>query len=319
MQSAPAVVNEFQDDLVFGTPDLVNREATRYLFFPGDVLAPRRKQERRDLAHGGEEFFSACMWRSRYFLRRGRITPLEYGARYDIIPRVPDGIRGIAVVNNGTNPTILEDPTLVGIPAYPGEELGTILGAGDDGLPMGVVELTSIRAETYADIQKEGYQKLFFPDYPSLPPTLSGLVGQIKRVDTVDPLIRDMRDEMLLACDMFFFYGTAKVDQDHQLMRQPTTGGYAFGYSPLAETLLPQLEIPRQDQGMRTMAKLTDKLTEAVINKGADGPNMEQVFALMKDNQEALVAAMSREFAKILEAKPTAKSVEKPEAKPKEK
>lgn len=296
--------NEFEQDIVFGTPDVVAREATRYLFLAGDVVPPRRKQERKDFANGGEEINSPCMWRSKYFLRRGRITPLEYGARWDIAPRTPDGTRPIAVLNHGGNPTILEDSTLVGIPAYPGEAIASILNAGDEALRLGIVELTALRGLSFADVEAAGYQKLFFPTYPELPVTLRELTVMIKGVKSVESVVKEMQEQMLASCEMFSLFGSVKVEQDHQLMRQPATGGHVFGYSPLSETLIPQLEIPRQDQGQRTMAQLTGKLTDAVLNQGANSqPDMEKMFALMKDNQEALVTAMMGALAPILAAK----------------
>lgn len=304
MATPATQIPEFQDDLVFGTPDVVAREATRYLFLSGDVIAPRRKQERKDFANGGEEVNSPCMWRSRYFLRRGRITPLEYGARWDIAPRTPDGVRPIAVVNHGGNPSILEDSTLVGIPAYPGEAIASILDAGDEGMRMGIVELIPLRGISFADVEAAGYQKLFFPSYPNLPVTLRELVDTIKGVKSVESIVKELQEQMLASCEMFSLYGSQKVEQDHQLMRQPAVGGHVFGYSPLSETLIPQLEIPRQDQGQRTMAQLTGKLTDAVLaGQTQQGPDMERLASLISTNQEALVAAMMTALAPILAGK----------------
>lgn len=300
---SPGNIPEFEQNIVFGTPDLISREANRYLFFAGDVIAPRRRQERRDLAHGGEEIFSACLWRTRHFLRRGRITPLEYGARWDIAPRVPEGTRAIAVMNHGPNNTVLEDPNIVGIPAYPGEEIGWILGFGDEALPMGIVELSPLVGAAYEDVQKEGYQDLFFPTYPDLPPTLRELQAAINSVRSVESNVKEIKEQMLSSCDLFRLYATTKVEQDHQLMRKPANdSGFVFGYSPLSETLLPQLEIPRQDQGLQTMAKLTGKITEAVLQKNSDQPDMERMFELIKANQDSLVSAMADQFGKLLAA-----------------
>jgi len=294
---------EFQNDLKFGTPDLVNREATRYLFFAGDIITPRRKQERKDLAHGGEESASPCLWRARHFIRRGRITPLEYGPRWDIEPRVPAGTRTIAVIDHGGNPTILEGSALLGIPTYPGEAIFEIIATGDEGMPMGIVELNSLRGVDYVDVAKENYQHLFFPTYPNLPPTLRELEDTIRKVRSVESVVNEIKSDMLDSCARFRLYGTAKVEREHQLMRKPANeAGYVFGYSQLAETLLPQLEIPRQDQGLQTMAQLTGKITEAVLNQGATqtGPDYERIFGLIKENQEALVASMTAQFGALL-------------------
>lgn len=345
MSTAVQPVNEFNDfEVTYFNEDIIRREAVRYLFFPGDVIDIRRKQEREDLRHGGEEIGSACLVRTRQFLRRCRITPLERWGEPMPLELIPEGVTPIGITR-ATEQGSEQGYTSVkvnlhGFPKFPGEEIGWILQAADNsGVRKGIVELTNLRAIEWNDFQKMGIQYLFFPDYPKLPATLREVVEIIGRVDSRDSLIHTVQQQMLVACEQFRLWAVARMEAENMLIRMGTTKeGWTYRYSGLAETLLPQLEMGRADsylseqtrfQGdlVQAQAKLTEAVTTALQQAPPSaGVNVtelvttiqsqlaEQTRAMMEQNQVFLAETLSRLFGTTTEEtdKPAGKDKKKP-------
>jgi hypothetical protein len=195
----PLVVSQFPDDGIedFTRTDLINKEAVRYLWNPGDMIETARKMDFKESPHnlnmGGEEIESACLWRTKpkNYLRRGGFTPLEVGPRYHIKEDLDiSDLRGAlnTVQNEKTGQT-----TLYGMGVYPGDELKKFLkpDSANKNIPKGIVEISTLRGRKPIrdksctdmliynlhdrDVEIFNLQTFFFPEWPKLPVTLREL------------------------------------------------------------------------------------------------------------------------------------------------
>lgn len=294
----------------------------RYLWFPGDIIGSRRKQEMRDLVamgllwknkplqvlrNGGEEFGTPALARTKGFVPKAFITPLEIAAYWVVPQAVADGaatFRGVAnapETTAGMTAYVGRPGALVGEQVLPGHAASWILSAAsnDQGYRRGVVELTSLRGVKWDEGSIAEIQHLYFPDYPTLPNTLSALEEMIRRV-LLDQSgdIREIGEQMLNGCDEFRTWGTARLQDEFTLVQTGTTpGGYTYRYSELARSLMEQLEITPQDQQLTQVARLQEQVGKSVLQmaeiKGAD--QNEIVKALLTNQQQiaAVLAAIS--------------------------
>lgn len=323
-------VNEFNDfNPVIYADEIVRREATRYLFFPGDVIGARRKQERADLAAGGEEVGSACLVRTKGFLRRCRISPLERWG--ELMPQelLPEGAVTIGIQQTGPGGSeqgfTSFKQNLYAYPKYPGEEITWILQHADNsGMKKGIVELTALRAMDWKEYEKLGLQKDFFPEYPKLPVTLREVEEAIQataRRAGGNSMLGQMADEMLTGCAMFRRWATARIEAANILVRIGTTkDGWTYTYTDLDETLLPQLEMERVDHHLQNQARFQGTLADSQLklaelieravsgaapSTGVDTTTLittiqqqmaEQQAVMMKQNQEFLKETLAKLF-----------------------
>lgn len=330
MNQAVQRVNEFDDfEPTYFNEDIIRREAIRYLFFPGDVIDPRRKQERREFDHGGEEIGSPCLVRTKQFLRRCRISPLERWGDPMPMELMPQGVTPIGitpVASQGSEQGYTSyKSNLYGFPKYPGEEINWILQTADNaGIRKGIVELTPLRTIEWRDFEKTGIQYLFFPDYPELPTPLREIENMIRAVDSSESMIKEIKKEMLESCAQFRLWATARAEIEHTLVKMGTTPqGWTFRYSGLAETLLPQLEMERADQYLQNQTRFQGDLVEAqkqlaeavttALQKSGVTPGLdvggivtiiqkemaEANRQLMEQNYQFLSATLSRLFGDV--------------------
>src|SRR5687767_9042968 len=83
--------NEFGDYTPLQPPvGTIRKEETRYLFCALDVITPKRKRDCRRLEQGGHEVQSHCLSRTRGFIRKARITPLDMGGEPILEENAPD-------------------------------------------------------------------------------------------------------------------------------------------------------------------------------------------------------------------------------------
>jgi hypothetical protein len=130
----PEVFDEFADHSLVQPPvGTIRKEETRYLFNALDVITPKQKRDCRRLVKGGHVVQSFCLTRTRGFIRKGRITPLDLGGEPILEENAPDD-SSIFPINNPDTPLaensrvmIGSQSPLVAIPAYPGVELPIIL------------------------------------------------------------------------------------------------------------------------------------------------------------------------------------------------
>lgn len=262
--------------------DAVPKDATRWLFFPGDVLQPRRKRELREMtgfgirtpdgadfplySGGGEEINSVCLLRTKGVLPRAMFTPLEMAAVWtpqDLIPEGTQTFRGFAT------PNARWAEVLPGIKTYPGEAIAAILTAArnDQGNSKGAVELEALRQVTWDELTREGLQYLFFPTWPKLPPTLRELEALIQTGRNATSF-RDLQligDEMLSACDQFRLWAMERIKCEETLVAVGTTeDGWTYRLSDVGEQLMRQLEITPQSQALLTATQLQAQLNQSI-------------------------------------------------------
>jgi hypothetical protein len=259
----------------------VDPSITRYLFFPGDIIGTRRKQEMKDLdaigisvasggafkilQNGGDELGSPCLVRTKGFIPRAFITPLEVGAFWTPPEFLPDGYPAFSGVHdeNGRGAK-----NLVGEKKFPGEAIHWILTSSqnDQGMRRGAVELTPLRAVEWKDYITTGLQRLFFSEYPKLPAKLADLEFQIRAIQSNDADAISMRDQMLASCEEFRDWGMSKIAIEHTLVKMGTIGeGWTYTYSDLAQRLMEQLDITPQDQQFATVAKMQEEMARSTM------------------------------------------------------
>jgi hypothetical protein len=289
----------------------------RYIFFPGDILGSRRKQEMRELIglgltwdgkpfrvlqNGGEEYQSPSLARTKGFVPRAFITPLEIAAYWVLPELLPEGAQTFRGVVNQVSPVIGQHvagprSSLVGEQILPGHAVQWILSAAsnDQGYRRGVVELTSLRGAKWDDGHAEEIQRLYFPTYPELPVVLSRLEDQIRSVvrhQSGD--IREIGEQMLNGCDEFRVWGMARLQDEFTLVQTGTTkDGYTYRYSELARGLMEQLEITPQDQQLTQVGRLQEQIGRSVQQladvKGAD---QSQIIEALLSNQAQIAQAL---------------------------
>lgn len=309
-----ATNNEFGDFVPgYVESDRVSRESPRYVFFPGDVLSPRRKREHPELADGGEEHPSRCLVRTKGYIRRCRITPLEKWGEPLPAEMLPEGVEGYGTVvvegHGGNNHYLSTSRNIVNYPRLPGEEIHALLDRGLDSLPKGIVQLTPCIGLTWEDFEATGWQQHFFPVYPQsgwIPVTLRQISEQIRAAVVPRSELRQLQTEMLGACEEFRLWATQRVQVENEVIGTPAgSGGWIYRYSDLAETLLPQLEMQRKDEYLNLRSrregdlyKTVEKVLDRLSDKGQDS-NMETVLKVMAEmqaqNLQTLTAFMTEQ------------------------
>jgi hypothetical protein len=296
--------------------DAVPLDAVRWLFFPGDALAPRRKRELKDLtgfgvharggepfrlySNGGDEINSPCLLRTKGVLPRALITPLEVAAVWtppDLIPEGMPTFRGVST------PGAKWTDTLPGIKTFPGQVIGAILTAArnDQGNSKGVVEIESLRTVTWEDVTAERLQYLFFPTWPQLPPTLRELAESVEagRRKTGQRDLQLIGDEMLSACEQFRLWATDRIKFEETLVAVGTTkDGWTHRLSDVGEQLMAQLEITAQSKALLEATQLQGQLNKSISDMIAtqasksDVPVVD-VLQKLQENQNLLADALT--------------------------
>jgi hypothetical protein len=103
-------------------------------------------------------------------------------------------------------------------------------------------------------------QTLIFPKWPEVPVLLTEFRNCIEKVhqqSVGDEAIRSICEDMLTSCEIGSIWANERIESEHRLMRQGAlASGFAYVYSELAEVLLQQLGLPRQDQELKTISEL---------------------------------------------------------------
>lgn len=323
---------------VFTDDDAVNKSATRYLFFPGDVIAPRRKRELKEMTGfdvefngakfplysvGGEEISSPCLRHTKGVLPRCLIAPLNVAAVWtppDLIPDGAETFRGFP------QPGAKWSEVLPGVKAFPAEQIRSILtwANNDQGQGKGVVEITALRGWAWTDVVAQGVQRFFFPDYPALPATLSGIEALIEAAHGRTKEGSDFRsiaEEMISACEQFRLWAMDRIKFEQTLVATGTTkDGWTYRFSDVAEQLMAQLEITKPDEQLLKATQLQTQLNQAVgtlIEKQAGERHVEVVDVLkqLQDNQVMLAQMFGQIMDKLTQPAPTEAPKNQPKVK----
>lgn len=248
----------------------------RWLFFPGDVIVPKRKQQIDWLSLGGEETDSPCLQKyGRGFLPRGLTSLCEIGQmpmpQEQLANLGSDIWTGIDYEGSELN----GGRKLGYVPVYPADGAHSIVRRSLDGKggAGGIVEIEDLLGRDWPECHNDAgdgildvIEMAFFGD--GMEPTLRGLReqithGQIKIDLGVD--IGKIKAKKLLACDLFEEWAGEKVKEEETKLRQGVhPAGHIYTYSPLAELLLVQLERRRQDQPFNELAELNTQMGENI-------------------------------------------------------
>ena len=243
---------------------LKDRQTVRWLFFGGDLIAKRRKQEIDWLRVGGMEVDSRCIHRwGDKFIPRAYAAIVEEGA--NLMPM--EHLRNVgAQVWTGVKVEgqVIDTQGGLGFTVtYPGDATMNLISRAhnDHGMRNGLTELTSLIGHSWRELhQPDGsgfldrVESACFGDGQQV--TLRGLEEQItfgtaeveqKFQFPVD--IGKYRDEALQSCSEFRDWGMIRLEEEHANVRQGSTKeGLVYRYSPIGELLLTQLEVIRQDR-----------------------------------------------------------------------
>jgi hypothetical protein len=125
-------------------------------------------------------------------------------------------------------------------------------------------------------------ERAAFGDDFIIPPTLKELKDRILSVRANVPIdLGQYKEEWKQSCEEFELWASVKIGVEHTLLRQgsipvmnPTgagmisSGGHTYSYSPLAELLMVQLGIQRQDQ---LNAQLSNREIAEAIKTAIEG------------------------------------------------
>jgi hypothetical protein len=122
-----------------------------------------------------------------------------------------------------------------------------------------------------------------------------------------DPFIKRVGANMMASVEQFREWGKNQLEREHSNLRQGQhPSGLVYTYSPLAETLLEQLEVPRQDQGLKEVADLNRGLTEAVIEsvrREAPAIDAAAIGEVMKGLMPSIAETVAVAVAQALDAR----------------
>jgi len=294
-QPAPAAFELEQNIPIAENPSEVNREATRWPWFPGDIITPAAKRVRPDLRLGGEYLGQEykTLVRSKGLLRRCQLTPMEIGFDFlnDDLIGGEEGLVLSVVKDNGEGAVLAKNLNAVRV--FPGDEIKSLLRGRHNDTTKGEVEISPLQGQTFEDVQKAGLQDFIFPNWKKvmagveiLPVQLSWLQKHLesRRADTSDESIRQIFDEMLESCESYRLWGLNYLKTATQLVRAPVANGFVHTYSPQAEMLFEQLEVRREDL-IRPEQDIAD-----IVAKVQGGS------AVTNDDMKALLEKMTEAF-----------------------
>lgn len=271
-----------------------NLEQTRYLIFMGDLLDPNRQYEieyLRDSA-GGEEVQAHCLRRSvGGFIEKGRLTPVETwaepmppvllgeGVERDVVrvtgPMTPENIGASARRPGGLAGV---GAALVHVKFYPGDEIQSVLRANEG---KGITEVKALAGQSwYADEAETepGIAQVLNRDFfPTVPVELSKCREMIAKAEGRSDLHRSVARDYFAAANQFERYAQTRLAAEHTLLRQRTSpnGQHVYQYSPIAYSLLKQLEMKPQDNILDNMGGINAEQLQAIVSSVGGGQQID--------------------------------------------
>src|ERR1044071_6143992 len=148
-----ATVFELEANIpVASNPETMNREATRWVWWPGDIITPAAKRIRPDLKLGGEYLGQdyKTLVRSKGLLRRCQLTPMEVGFDFlndDLIGGEEGLIVRVVTDDNARLPEGIAPQltkALNAVRVYPGDEIKGLLRGRYNDTSKGEIEITKL-------------------------------------------------------------------------------------------------------------------------------------------------------------------------------
>lgn len=295
-----------QDSVRYFDTKKVGRETKRWMGFAGDLIIPARKQQIDWLRPGGEETNSGCLQKyGRGFIPRGLSSLLEMGA--DLMPEEHlRNVGGEVWSGMALNEEIIKN-RLSYVPIYPGDGLNNLLNRSqnDEAGKKGLVEHKSLVGKEWDECHTPDgsgildiiQQAAFGPDVV-IPPTLRELKEHLLNFKADVPIDVDQyKTEWKQSCEEFELWASVKIGVEHTLLRQgsiPTVnptgagmlshGGHTYSYSPLAELLMVQMGIQRQDQLSAHLANqnIADAVRMAIEGR-PNGVSLEDMLTMRRE------------------------------------
>jgi len=302
---------QIQPSINYFDTKIVGKNVKRWVFFPGDLIVPQRKADIEWLAPGGEETSSPCLQKyGRGFVPRGFAAMLELGG--DLMPMEHLGeLRASAWSGLSLNESNTAN-RFGYIPVYPGDGLAALVhySRNGDGGRRGLDEDTALLGKEWEECHNgdgtgilDVIEGAMFGD--GMEPTLRGLTDQIRYADISDSRIDigKMKDDRVRMCDEFRLWATTKMSQEHSNLKLGTKGDWVYSYSPLAEMLLTQLEMTRQDQPLAEMSRLQSEMLRMVASKpeAVQSLSAADLEVIERRLEERLLKARESDAARIAE------------------
>lgn len=308
VRSAPALESlELEEDIpVAANPFEIDRRATRYVVFVGDMIPPAQKRSNQGLRIGGEylgQQFKTLI-RTKGLLRRCQITPMEVGFDFisdEMLGENGTGLQIVGTVTHGPsaiNNGFTGSRKLNAVEIFPGDEIKGLMRLNYDAShgQRGYVELTGLQGLQYADVKKAGIQQFVIPEWEaivagsstaSFPETLREIVEGLEkqRASTSDQSLKDIVDTYLLSAEQFRNWGVSYLKVAAQLVKVPAHQGFIHTFSPFAEMLLKYLEIVPTDDILRNPTQVGSAHSE---NSAAE---MRELLSRMVAVQESMAQA----------------------------
>jgi hypothetical protein len=300
MSVAEARISKAQvfDSVDYFDHKVVGKEVRRWVFFPGDLIPPARKADITWLAPGGEETSSPCLQKyGRGFVPRGLASILEIGG--ELIPHKHLGeLSAHAWSGVALNAEVIKS-RLSFIPTYPGDGLKILQAYYSFGGRRGLDEIPVLVGKTWDECHTpdgdgilDVIERACYGD--GVEPTLRGLENQIRHADVDDSRIDygKYRADCLRMCAEFRHWGESRMGQENANIKLGTKGEWVFSYSPLAELLIAQLEMTRQDQPMQEMARMHGDMMRAAqtpVQQGLSAADMALIQTQMEKSFESKI------------------------------
>jgi len=296
---SPAFIEDDPTPATFDN-DGVPTTATRYLFFPGDFIEPKRKRLVKRLRWGGEE--TTNDYKS-FRVTRGMIW------KYMFVPMSTGGgeFQDAAMISDeqASNPVTtygaFGDPRqFYKLSKEPGDEIRGLLFGKSDLPTKGFVELPkATRGMEWAEFKKQGIQKFFFPEWEefknnpgTLPQQLSWAREQIQTAakNTSETFFRDIADVCLTSMETWYAWGTEYLKRETTLVKTPPAPGshFVYTYSGLSEQLFDQLEHQRDDFLRKDFGG-----NNLPYGTGTTDPEMQAMMKQMAENQALLTKLLA--------------------------
>lgn len=321
MAEATADITElgFSQDYKFAPAPGMSRKASRYIFFPGNVMSDKMKGSAEHLRLGGEYYGTdyPALAPMNFVLNRCRITPLTVRPRPIAIEESRVNPHEFELMND-----IVHDggtlPNVKLVRTFPNDAINGLVYSEQN--VNGKIELTKLAGHEFLNdngtINEDTYklvaqtQKFFFPNWPEvmkgtahLPKTLREIENMIRTAQskTKESFFIETGDEMLEACTRFRQWGTDMLERDATRIRAGLhPAGYTHQYSDTAKTLLEQLEIQRESfTGQQGNQASSADLSAAVTLLAQNQSALTQMLAA---NQASASKAMGKK-AEVMQEK----------------
>lgn len=244
--------------------DQFNRKLTRYIYYPLDKVSPERKNEMEWTIEGGDDMNCRCLIRTKGFLPKGKMSPLESGG-FDwyapdmLVEGQAERVEVYATPIEGSEFTP-KSLSLAGIPRFPGDELKSLATrwSNDRGLATGHVEIKALLGVSWESGEVQKLNKLFVPTSWAAH-KLKDVRQDIEKgaASVNDQTVKDIANEMLHSCLLSERWATRHINYANRAL---TDDRFPQPYTSVDELLLEQLDIPRQDRVMQNQAATQQKL-----------------------------------------------------------